>query len=261
MKPRFTKYWFKSYHHSNTLFDLAAEVGGKVLKLEGSKYRKKRGHILVNWGCSENDARKYDLNKPWAVRLAANKLLTFEALSQAEVKIPDYTESKDIANKWLDNCKVLGRDTATGRGGVGITVYKKGQVIDKDHLFYVKYYKKQREFRIHVFNDNVIFEQEKLKKKGVEDANKYIRSHDRGWCFAFNHLRDSPVPDCVREQATTAVYALGLDFGAVDIGWNDDAGTCVFEVNTAPGLEASSLQAYKKAIEHFYWEIIEGGPA
>ena len=251
MKRRsFTKFWFRQYHKSNTVRDLAELLDGKILKMVGSRYKKKPDQILVNWGCSENDAREYDLNKPWAVRLAANKLLTFEALSHAEVKIPDYTESKDIANKWLDNCKVLARDTAKGRGGMGITLFKIGQEIDRDYKFYVKYYRKQREFRIHVFNGNVIFEQEKLKKRG-EDVDKYIRSHDRGWCFAFNHLRDSPVPDCVREQATSAVAALSLDFGAVDIGWNADSGACVFEVNTAPGLEESSLAAYVNSFKEY----------
>lgn len=253
---RFTKFWFRQYHRSNTVSDLSYLLHGKVLKMRKSKYKKRPKHTLINWGCSEDDGREYDLNKPWAVRLAANKLLTFEALSHAEVKIPEYTESKDIANKWLDNCKVLARDTAKGRGGVGITLFKIGQEIDKDYKFYVKYYKKQREFRIHVFNGNVIFEQEKLKKRGA-DVDKYIRSHDRGWCFAFNHLRDSPVPDCVREQATSAVAALGLDFGAVDIGWNADSGACVFEVNTAPGLEKSSLKMYVDAIKQFAENVRE----
>jgi D-alanine-D-alanine ligase-like ATP-grasp enzyme len=42
-----------------------------------------------------------------------------------------------------------------------------------------------------------------------------------------------------------------LDFGAVDIGWNDDAGACVFEVNTAPGLENSALAAYVEAFNNY----------
>ncbi len=82
----------------------------------------------------------------------------------------------------------------------------------------------------------------------MENVNKYIRSHDKGWCFAFKHLVDEPVPAIVRDIAIRSVNALGLDFGGVDMGWNDD-GTCVFEINTAPGLEETSLKAYVEAFQ------------
>jgi glutathione synthase/RimK-type ligase-like ATP-grasp enzyme len=40
-----------------------------------------------------------------------------------------------------------------------------------------------------------------------------------------------------------------LDFGGVDIGWNQRHGAAVFEVNTAPGIEETSLQAYVEAFK------------
>lgn len=253
-----TKFWFRQYHFSETVAQLKNNLNAKVIRQENSVYRKKPGHVLINWGSTKPFHATFDLNKPEFVAIAAHKLETFRVLQAAGVPIPQWTDNKEDAAKW--NTKVVARDTATGRAGAGITIYKKNEKIE-NHLFYSSYFKKKREFRIHVFRGQIIFEQEKLKKKGVENADKYIRSHDRGWCFAFNHLLDSPVPIEVRSAAANAVAAIGLDFGAVDVGWHDDNGACVFEVNTAPGLEASSLDAYKKAIEHFYWEIIEGGPA
>lgn len=235
----FTKFWFRQYHISDTVKQLAEGLNGKVLKMEGSKYRRKDGHILINWGSSK-PLPNCTLNQPEAVAVAISKLRTFETLLKINIPIPKFTRDKEEAAKW--NGKVVGRDFDNSRGGKGIVIYKDKNDLG-DHLFYSSYFKKKREFRIHVFKDKVIFEQEKLKKNG-EEQDKYIRSHDRGWCFAFKHLRDKPTPDVVKDIAVRSVVSLGLDFGAVDIGWNPDDGACVFEVNTAPGLEESSLEAY-----------------
>ncbi len=88
-----------------------------------------------------------------------------------------------------------------------------------------------------------------LKQKGAENVDKYIRSHRRGWCFAFNHLADKPLPVGVDQLGLDACAALGLDFGAVDIGWNIKDGATIFEVNTAPGIEETTLEMYIKAIQ------------
>jgi glutathione synthase/RimK-type ligase-like ATP-grasp enzyme len=50
--------------------------------------------------------------------------------------------------------------------------------------------------------------------------------------------------------AVKAVAALGLDFGAVDVAWNEHYNKCVvFEVNTAPGLYGHTLDVYVNAIK------------
>ena len=53
-------------------------------------------------------------------------------------------------------------------------------------------------------------------------------------------------PDPVRDTiAVNAVKALGLDFGAVDIIYNEKENQYyVLEVNTAPGLEGTTLIKY-----------------
>jgi glutathione synthase/RimK-type ligase-like ATP-grasp enzyme len=246
-KHNFTKFWFYRYGPSGTADSLADAVNGKLLKLEDSKYRKQPGQLLINWGNSHAFREAIDLNQPAAVAVATSKTRTFDALERGGIPIPDWTTDANQAQQWLETGKILGRDKDTGSGGEGITIYKKGEEI-KPHKFYVKYFKKNREFRIHVFKGKVIFVQEKLKKKGVENVNKYIRSHDRGWCFAFNHLVENPATQGVELVGLSSVAALGLDFGAVDLGWHRESGIVVFEVNTAPGLEETSLRAYANAI-------------
>jgi glutathione synthase/RimK-type ligase-like ATP-grasp enzyme len=46
-----------------------------------------------------------------------------------------------------------------------------------------------------------------------------------------------------------AVQALGLDFGAADVGFNNNKAS-VYEVNTACGLMGKTLEAYAEAIRH-----------
>jgi glutathione synthase/RimK-type ligase-like ATP-grasp enzyme len=49
-----------------------------------------------------------------------------------------------------------------------------------------------------------------------------------------------------------AVAALGLDFGAVDIGWNRSTRRAtVYEVNTAPYVEGTTAKMYAEAIVDF----------
>lgn len=250
LNSSYIKHWFYPYGYSNSALDLVEGLKGRLIKREGSKYVYKKGHTVINWGCTQCPPvlRGVPVLNRWdAVRIATSKLATFKALAEAGVPHVDFTTSKTEATKWNVRNKVLGRDLDHGSQGRGITVYQPGELTN-NHKFYTKYYKKERELRIHVFQGRVIFEQEKLKKNGAENADKYVRSHDRGWCFAFHHLNDRPVPAAVKDIAIQAVHALGLDFGAVDVGWNGKSGARVFEVNTAPGIEETSLKAYIKEI-------------
>lgn len=74
-----------------------------------------------------------------------------------------------------------------------------------------------------------------------------VRNHANGWIYARDAI-DEPNA-MVLEQAKLAITALGLDFGAVDIIWNQHRQMAyVLEVNTAPGLEGTTLIKYADAI-------------
>jgi D-alanine-D-alanine ligase-like ATP-grasp enzyme len=52
----------------------------------------------------------------------------------------------------------------------------------------------------------------------------------------------------VTSEAIKAVNCLGLYFGAADVIWNDkEQRAYVLEVNTAPGLEGTTLENYANA--------------
>ena len=200
---------------------------------------------VINWGNSAPlAAGNYQLyNNPDKISRATNKLTAFRDMAAQGVSVPECVAelSDDRQGIWL------ARTVLAGSGGDGIVVIRPGDEVPVAPL-YVKYIKKEKEFRLHVVRDEVIFVQQKKRRNGVEQTadEKLIRNHDNGWVFA---IEDVVAPDDLQEQAVMAVAALGLDFGAVDcvIG-KDDNRPYILEVNTAPGIESPSLtNAYATA--------------
>jgi hypothetical protein len=225
---------------------LAQALDGVRIKRVGSKYRQKPGDVVINYGCTEiPNGIIPTYNKPNAVSVACSKMQTFDALEKVGIQFPSYTTNQVEAQEWAKKGRVLGRNLDRGSKGKGIVFYEKGSVI-QNHPFYVKYLRKEREFRFHVVCGKVVHIAEKMSLREFDDAkrSKYIRSHGRGWCLAFNHLGDNPPPPGGEDMAQSACLALGLDFGACDMGWNSKIGWFVLEVNTAPGIEETTLEKY-----------------
>lgn len=213
-------------------------------------------NLIINWGNSilpswwKESGRV--LNHPSKVAQAANKLTTFKILNEAEISIPLYTETTEKAQWWIDDEKrVYGRKILTGHSGQGIRIFDRETICSPDECpLYTLDTKAKTEYRIHVFKDMVIDSQQKKKREGYEGGIRGIRNHSNGWVFAREGV---VVPIIVLEQAIKAVRALGLDFGAVDVGYRESNDTAyVYEVNTAPGLEGSTLDIYAKAFGDQY---------
>jgi glutathione synthase/RimK-type ligase-like ATP-grasp enzyme len=216
-------------------------------------YHPRSNHIIINWGNSSHPSwykqnQKW-INKPVKVALATNKLWTFEQLKQANIPTPDWTTSKETAQQWINEGKIVfGRELLTGHSGQGI-VLMQNSMPNIPCPLYTKYTKCKEEYRVHVINNQVIDFVMKKKRNGVQ-ANPHIRSHNYGWIFARGEVT---LPDKVKEAAIGAIQALGLDFGAIDIGYNvykDKA--FVYEVNTAPGLESTTLNIYIQEFKENY---------
>lgn len=219
----------------------------KLVRPDG-RFRPRRGDLVINWGSSTSPNWKLaqeDVNKPQAVAVAANKLLTLQKLHEANVPTPEFTTSREEALSWIEtDSTVVIRNTLTGHSGQGIQIATDANSITPAPL-YTKYKKKRAEFRVHVFNGEVIDTVQKKKRSAEnrpDNFTTYIRSHANGWVFC----REG-ITDCNRRNtiAVAAVSALGLQFGAVDIIYNEyEDQYYVLEVNTAPGLEGTTLQKY-----------------
>jgi hypothetical protein len=225
---------------------LAKELGCKLMKAEGSKYN---GKFVVNWGCGKPfhvPVKCRVLNDPTSVGIATNKLKTFSALTVSNVNHVPWTTNKADAQAWLNAGQiVIARLKLQAHSGVGIEVVHPGGVLP-DAPLYTMYVKKRKEFRVHVLGGAVIHVSQKKKKVGVE-VDPLIRSHLKGWVFCQDGIVE---PNTLRQTAIDAVKALGLDFGGVDIIWNESKNQCyILEINTAPGIEGTTVTKYADAIK------------
>ena len=217
--------------------------------------------VVINWGNSTLPSTfewlPKDLNHPDAVKRASNKLRTFSGLASAGVPTPQCTTQRNEAITWaFDGYTVVVRHRLNAHSGEGIRLYTPedymGGIQISEAPLYVKYKKKRSEYRVHVFNGRVIDVQEKRKQIEFDrdDFQSKIRSHSNGWVFCREDIQ--PYSNVLREIALAAIDALVLDFGAVDIIYNQrEDSYYVLEVNTAVGLEGSTVSIYAGAITEY----------
>lgn len=234
---------------------LAEALGVRRIKHEGSKYKPKRGDTIINWGSSQvpvelQNGNAIILNPPEAIAKASNKLSAFQVFKEAGVPIPEFTTKLEDAYAWIKDLKatVVARTKLNGHSGDGIVMVENGNIGELPRApLYTEYVKKVNEFRLHVFRGEVFFIQRKARKKEVPDneVNWQVRNHANGFIFAHQGV---DVPDGHKEAAVKAVAALGLDFGAVDLIETKKGECFVLEVNTACGLEGTTLEKYVEKI-------------
>lgn len=237
---------------------LADALGCKILRREGNPIQL-GGQVVINWGSSKINRELVNaitINWPEAVSIAANKLETFERLAVSDVRIPYCTLSKKMAEEFIKEGKIIFcRTKLTGHSGQGIVIAKTVDAL-VDAPLYTVYQKPVQEYRIHVgLFDNedehrVIFVQRKARKKDVPDdkVNWKIRNHANGFIFAH---KDVEVAQEGHRQAIKAVKCLGLHFGAVDILELPDGSFSVLEVNTACGIEGTTLEKYTELFRSY----------
>lgn len=239
---------------SESARDLARALRVKRI-IPGGRYKPTRYTKVINWGASNFHFPSINtVNTPSAVQVASNKLTALVAMQAAGVSVVPFTDVLATARGWLNlGSKVVARHKLRANSGDGIQIVRAGQDVPYAPL-YTKYMKKDREFRIHVFRGKVFDFQEKRKRNGYdyeqhgEDAS-LIRSHLNGWIFCRTGVM---APEYVKQEAIRAVQALGLDFGAVDVvDFNSRA--YILEVNTAPGLENTTLQKYVAEFRKLLW--------
>lgn len=220
---------------------LASEMGGLVLKTEGSTFKPREGDVVVNWGSSSHTGCTTHNKDGERLSNATNKLLFFRAMRETGLT-PEFWETKSAIPEGA--YPVVARTILNGHSGAGIVIASTPDSLPNCSL-YVKYEKKRDEYRVHVGRGGKLISlQQKKRRNGVENPNWQIRNHDNGFIYAREGVNP---PKQVIDAAHRTLEVLDLDFGAVDVIWNNTQERAyVLEINTAPGLEGQTVRDYAR---------------
>lgn len=227
---------------------LARELGVRAVipyesRIVGSRRRASLSRP-VNWGCTRGVPEEA-LNAN--VCISISKVETFAALDAAGVPHPQLLTREEAGSC---GSSYLGRRDLLS-GGRGITIYEAGEEPTQRHDFFTRLISCRREWRAHVFNGEIIG----IQKKRLAEASSPIHNHENGVLFQHIPLEDFNIGTLTtasfREMVISAIRAVGLDFGAVDIlQENDTNNLYVLETNSAPGIVSEpTFAAYLRAFE------------
>lgn len=257
------KYLIQKYRHSTSSGSKLAEALN--LRIYTPSIRPKRKEVkAINWGLTNIPWRSDDflINKTSAVLNSSNKLRTFELLDSKEIPIPLWCTDIETARTLFDSDdkeKVVCRTLLSSSSGNGIVIAKSPDEVVPAPL-YTLYIKKKIELRVHVVAGRVIYIQQKrrltteqLEARGITNRCKYIRNLSNGYIFSGDvEPLDSTTESLVYIYSLASIESLGLDFGAVDLIITGDYQVYVLEVNSAPGLEGTTLSKYISEIKEVY---------
>jgi len=242
-----------------------------------SPRRTRHVRFVINWGVSSNPTAWRErgiiyTNTSQAVEKSANKLLALNTLHASAAPTLEFTTNPQVATEWVEaDHKCIARRIVNGHSGQGISVVRvneDGTVNMPQVPLYTRYWKKQKEFRVHVAFGRVILIQEKRQSaddrfSNLDRDNRLIRTYANGNIFCINDLHCDALNYRARieELSLLASQAIGLAHGAVDIMVKirkanrgttevfEDAVVC--ETNSAPALESpTAIEAYAAAMEH-----------
>jgi hypothetical protein len=162
-----------------------------------------------------------------------------------------------------------------------LTIGHVKKAIDLGATYFRNYMDVKDEYRLHVFQGAVINAQKKTERSDMKKAfaeqfsdkiknnaaktgkkldeatikhvlediggrqghaNQIIKSNTRGW--KFSQIKLTSLNKDLQDLAVRAVEASGLDFAAVDCVMLENGKPAIIELNTGPGLEGSSFNAY-----------------
>jgi glutathione synthase/RimK-type ligase-like ATP-grasp enzyme len=246
------------YHNSLGARALSELADVTLLRSEGTQFHPRAGDTIINWGRSDMPQDFFQegvkvLNKPDKVSVASSKLATLTQLKESGINVPKFTTDREQVAEWLSrNKRVVVRRYDRAASGRGITLLETPTLADNvpRAQLYTLYRPKRHEYRVHLWrnqetgNLEVLDIQQKRKRLNFpqEQFNASIRCFSFGWVFCRGGVE---CPDSVVVQALGACNALGLDFGACDIGFEVGRQIAtVYEVNTAPGLVNTTAQKY-----------------
>jgi hypothetical protein len=245
-------------------------------KLPDSLLVRRRGsyshnvrQLIINWGNSTTP-RWYEtdrnvLNRPYHIAKCTNKLRFYTQFADVLPIIPHWTTYGDeVRDHIATGGKVLERTQLSAHSGRGIEVHTtfNPERHGAGGLF-VRYIPRRNEYRFIVFRTPdgeyaIPAVYQKRRTYRCDNPNWTIRTHRSGFIYTRSNVE---FPHVVEPElaalAIRTLKAVELDFAAVDIITTPSGNSYVLEVNTAPGLEGSSVPLFCHMFEQWRKAWIE----
>lgn len=180
---------------------------------------------------------------------SVDKLTQYRWFQEQGIPALDFTTDAASAMAWaVEGFTVFGRKYLNSSCGKGIVVFD-AATAGAIHgcPVYTKYKKKKREFRVHVFKNQVVSVCEKKRRNNFDgERDTKIRNLANGYVFV-QMVQNEPAG--LRELALRAAQISPSDFRGVDIGYNEKNDELfVIEVNSAPGIVGTNISKYVEGI-------------
>jgi glutathione synthase/RimK-type ligase-like ATP-grasp enzyme len=210
--------------------------------------RKLNTDVVLRWGSTETFSRlrsRLELNSLESVTNASNKRRMMEILVEAGIPTPKIVFSPfDYPDHELDEY----RDESNNfyvRGANQEVRYT--GVLQRGDLYASKpVVNKRREYRVHVFNEEVIAIYEKIPNEGNTKLFKAHNCH-----FELKNKENCKLTVENQQVCIDAVKSLGLLFGGVDVMRDKDQNIFISEVNSAPALNGTNIDRYVTKITEY----------
>ena len=214
--------------------------------------RPAKCRVLLRWGSAQEFPHlRYDLelNTRQSVALASNKLRALQTLVAAEIPTPTFTGDLTQSIDQFKNKDGFFYVRGANKEVRFDTQLQPGDLyVSKPVLF------KRREYRVHVFDGQVLAIYEKVPNE--PDRPALFKSYNCSF-----KLCDPAISRCDetgQRIAVDAVRALGLVFGGVDVIRDKHGNFFVCEVNSAPGLNSTNLDRWVQAIRQYVTSRLGG---
>lgn len=255
-------YGDKSRSAKKLAFGLSEAGYNSAIATGETNYRPRSTDVIVGWGSGEWPNWKRSaiasgaiwLNQSDVVQRSVYKDRTFSHLRAHRVPIPEISYSYEQGLAWIrEGHIVIARNNLEGRDGQGITIAQRAADLPTNCL-YSKYFPVQEEYRVHVFQGVPFWCQIRHPIEDTDNKyyttrpNKFVRTSSHGWTL---YVSNRDCPNVCKQVAVRAIQAVGLDFGAVDIGYGVDGDVCVYETNTSPELSDRTCGAYVEVLLRF----------
>lgn len=272
------KFAIASHNNGAGARALADALGCRILSNSSQQRIPSSITHVINLGCG-NDSPVWNrqmfgitarYNQPQAITFASSKRSTFELFEHyldnsrgAEQFYPNFYTSAVEANfaVLVEGKSVVARTLDRASSGRGIVLLTPNDVRQQGGIpnasVYTEAIDKGREYRVHIGASRsgasgvVIDVTRKIRRPDAEGERGFIWNHDNDFIFVRDGVNPDTIPTRLIQTASRALFACGLDFGAVDIvvprrGSNSAQNMPCYalEVNTAPGMEGTTVARY-----------------